>query len=190
MRVPRMSSTDDYSQFVLFELHQHVTTRFCLIVQADGYVVNPRSWSNRFLDYDYVGAPWPDGDRAFRDVGGQSHRVGNGGFSLRSRRLMIRAAQFTRAMDPSNRGKEIRHHYEDIEICVNHRVQLELEGFRFAPVDLAAEFATERTVEETVQFPFGFHGVHPHRRGWSKTDAIWGWNFIPQVGPRRSSHEH
>ena len=177
--VPRIDSADAYSHFALTELHRYVKTSHCLIVQADGYVVNPTSWRDEFLDYDYIGAPWPAGDVAFRDQRGKFQRVGNGGFSLRSTRLMKRAAELARRSEVWNHEPSGRHHFEDVEICVALRPELEAHGFRYAPVEIAAQFATERIVPETVERPFGFHGVHPHRRGWSRTDALWGWSFIP-----------
>lgn len=182
--VPRIVSADAYSRYVLTELHRHVKTSHCLIVQADGYVVNPSSWRDDFLDYDYIGAPWPDRDAAFRDQRGGFQRVGNGGFSLRSTRLMKRAAELARGSKDWDRERLGRQHFEDVEICVALRPELEADGFRYAPVEVAAQFATERMVPETVGRPFGFHGVHPHRRGWSRTDALWGWSFVPVGGVR------
>ena len=51
-----------------------------LLIQWDGYVVNPEAWDPAFLGCDYLGAKW-----YWHDDG---MRVGNGGFSLRSRRLL------------------------------------------------------------------------------------------------------
>jgi hypothetical protein len=51
-----------------------------LLVQWDGYVCNPDAWDPAFLDCDYIGAKWFWHNDAMR--------VGNGGFSLRSRRLL------------------------------------------------------------------------------------------------------
>ena len=60
---------EGYSEFVIRELHKYVDTSHCLLVQWDGYVLNPKSWLPQFLDYDYIGAPW------------NGNVVGNGGFS-------------------------------------------------------------------------------------------------------------
>src|SRR5690349_6482270 len=66
---------EDYNRFVVTELHNHFNTEHCLLIQWDGYVINPEAWSDEFLQYDYIGAPW------------DTNIVGNGGFSLRSKRF-------------------------------------------------------------------------------------------------------
>jgi len=73
-----LASRDDYSRFVLTSLLDHVDTPHVLLVQWDGYALNAAAWRSDFLDCDYIGAKWfwaPEGQR-----------IGNGGFSLRSRR--------------------------------------------------------------------------------------------------------
>ena len=52
-----------------------------LIIQHDGFILNHKAWDNEFLNYDYIGAPvyW---------MGNKLIEVGNGGFSLRSKKLL------------------------------------------------------------------------------------------------------
>src|SRR5262245_61590852 len=69
-------SLQEYSEFCIKELAKHMIRKHCLIVQEDGYIIRPHLWNPLWLNFDYIGAPWGDGV------------VGNGGFSLRSRRLM------------------------------------------------------------------------------------------------------
>ena len=137
-----ISSHDAYSRIVLKELYPHVATSHVLVAQWDGYVVHPEEWTDEFLGCDYLGAPWPDGQ------GGYS--VGNGGFSLRSRRL-LEALQDDRF--------NVRTEAEDVTICGVHRARLESDfGIRFGDVDLARRFSYELGPlpdEKT----FGFHGV-------------------------------
>jgi hypothetical protein len=76
-----------YNQLIIEGLNACVQTRHCLIVQDDGFILDPGRWQNDFLDYDYIGAPW---DEYVRIVSGgylklDKNRVGNGGFSLRAR---------------------------------------------------------------------------------------------------------
>ena len=139
-QIPRIASRQAYSRFMLFDLAEHITTSHVLSVQWDGYVLNPARWSDTFLDYDYIGAPWPQ----FQDA----HRVGNGGFSLRSARL-LRACRDL----PRNCAEA-----EDIAICRTHRAMLEAtHGLRFAPEPVASRFAYERIPATGDEF--GFHGV-------------------------------
>ncbi len=136
----QIDSTAEYSHFMLHGLLPHVASSHLLVVQWDGYVLDARQWDPQFLHYDYIGAPLRNepADRA----------VGNGGFSLRSRKLLV-ALQ-----DPALSIS----HPEDLCICHDNRERLEREhGLRFAPVDLAARFSYERIVPSHATF--GFHGL-------------------------------
>ena len=140
LRIEPLRSREDYSRFVIKELGDHIDTDFVLLVQWDGFVVNPAAWSDDFLDHDYIGARWP-----FRDDG---LTVGNGGFSLRSRRLL--AALRDQAVIPEP--------LEDVGICRTFRPYLEkVHGIRFAPEAVADRFSFEATYFDKV--PFGFHGL-------------------------------
>ena len=137
--IKRIASRRAYSNFMLRDLAEHVKTSHALCVQWDGFVLDGSAWDPRFLDFDYIGALWPQ----FRD----GHNVGNGGFSLRSRRLL----ESCRAL-PSD-GSEA----EDIIIARRCRAELETQGMRFAPVPVAAKFAYERAAPTGREF--GFHGA-------------------------------
>lgn len=153
VRIRPLTSTAAYSRFVVQELAAHVRTPHALLVQWDGFVIHPRSWSDEFLAFDYVGAPWRHVDGPFR--------VGNGGFSLRSKRLMDAVA--ARAV--------VNVHPEDAFICRSLRPELERIGLRFAPEPVAARFAIENG--SLAGRPFGFHGLahFPHVLGASDTEA-------------------
>lgn len=138
-QIGHLGSRRDYSRFVLEELGDHITTSHALCVQWDGFVLCGEAWEASFLDYDYIGAPWPH----FRDA----HNVGNGGFSLRSRRLLEAYKEM-----PSDRSQ-----LEDILICREWRPQLEQRGIRFAPESVARRFSYERTAPTGHEF--GFHGA-------------------------------
>ena len=137
-KIGRLASRSDYSSFMLRELVDHIETPYALCVQWDGFVLRGVAWDPHFLDYDYVGAIWPQ----FRD----GLNVGNGGFSLRSRRL-LRACKAL----PVD-GIEA----EDILICRTYRRRLEELGLRFAPDTVARKFSYERTMPTGKEF--GFHG--------------------------------
>lgn len=138
--IQRLSSSRDYSDFMVRDLAMHIGTSHCLIVQWDGFVINPERWDPAFLEFDYIGAPWPQ----FED----GRDVGNGGFSLRSRRL-LQACQDPRfVMDGP----------EDVAICRLNRAMLEEQhGIRFADRAMAERFSYERSMP--MQPTFGFHGV-------------------------------
>jgi hypothetical protein len=138
-RIDPIATGAEYSRFVLTRLAQHVETDYVLLVQWDGYVVSGRAWTPEFLDYDYIGARWPHIPQV---------EVGNGGFSLRSRKLLA----------ATSRPEFKVGHPEDAAICIDNRSLLEnVFGIRFAPGRLADRFSYERSKEPGVQF--GFHGL-------------------------------
>ena len=151
-RIDRLASRADYSRFMLQKLSAEIGTSHALCVQWDGFVLEGANWNPAFLDYDYIGAPWPH----FRD----SHNVGNGGFSLRSRRLLDACAGL-----PFNHREA-----EDIMISRLFRPLLEQQGLRFAPESLARQFAYERSRPSGREF--GFHGAFNLVRYLSAKDAL------------------
>ena len=139
--ITRLASRDEYSRFVLKSLLAHVTTPHVLLIQWDGYVVNPAAFEPAFLDCDYIGAKWFWFDDGMR--------VGNGGFSLRSRKL-LEALQ-----DPRIELVEA----EDVTIGRAFRPLLEREyGIRYADDAMADRFAFEAAYPTGK--PFGFHGLY------------------------------
>lgn len=137
--IHKLTSVVDYSDFLLSAVVDRVKTSHCLIVQWDGHVLDASRWRPEFLEYDYIGAVWPH----FQD----SHNVGNGGFSLRSRRLM------EACRDPEFEVS----HPEDVAIGRINRKWLESKGMRFASPALADMFAVER--RGNLRESFGYHGV-------------------------------
>jgi tetratricopeptide (TPR) repeat protein len=139
-------SVQAYSNFMIHDLHAHVSSRHVLVIQYDGFVLNPHAWDARFLDYDYIGPAvrMPDGRAG-----------GIGGFSLRSRRLLDALRD-----DPEiQRYDAARAPYaEDIAICCAYRERLERHhGMTFAPADVADRFAAEAIVPTAGVF--GFHNL-------------------------------
>ena len=134
-----LRSSAAYSDFLLRHMVNHVETSHCLVAQWDGHVLNAARWRAEFLDYDYIGASWPQF--------GDGHDVGNGGFSLRSRRLMAacREPGFTPL------------HPEDIAIGRTNRTWLVWWVMRFATPALAYIFWAERAGDPGATF--GYHGV-------------------------------
>ena len=134
-------SREAYSVFVLKLLLEHIDTPHVLLIQWDGFVINPSAWRAEFLGCDYIGAKW-----FWHDDG---HRVGNGGFSLRSRKLL--AALQDPRIELSGA--------EDETICRTFRPLLERDhGIVFATEALADDFAFEAAYP--VGKPFGFHGLY------------------------------
>lgn len=121
-QIPKLNGLGAYSKFCIRDMTKYVNTPFALVCQSDGYVLNGEAWTDGFLNWDYIGAPF-----------NPSGVVGNGGFSLRSKRLMDYLA--CTSWDDF--------HPEDSAICVRHRAELEAAGFKIAPLEVAQKFAVE-----------------------------------------------
>jgi hypothetical protein len=139
-------SIADYNHFIMKEMARTIETAHLLICQWDGFIVDTTCWDAEFLKYDYIGACWP---LSWPHIP-PTMQVGNGGFSLRSKRLM----------------DIISHHFEvlpelgeDEQICRTYRRELELNyGIKYAPPELARRFSYEYEVPAIPSF--GFHGLH------------------------------
>jgi len=136
VQAPLIKTTKDYSELLLTGLDQHVQGSHVLVIQWDSFVIHPELWTDSFLTYDYIGAVWPHHPTT---------AVGNGGFSLRSVKLL-------QAM---KKPGFVKKHPEDYCICAVNKEFLEYQGINFAPVDVAEQFAVERSSWHPA---FGFHG--------------------------------
>lgn len=115
-----------------------IATPFVLVIQWDGYVVDTSAWANAFRKYDYIGG-------VIHQAAGNV--VGNGGFSLRSRKLL-------KAL-PTLPGSRLN---EDMVICRMFRQTLETKfGIRFAPEKVAERFSYEDHYPGKATF--GFHAA-------------------------------
>lgn len=147
---------EGYNRFVAMELWKHVDADYVILCQNDGYILNGQKWESRWLEYDYIGAPWPipEDDKTYRTPSGQLVRVGNGGFTLRSRKL-LRAPSIL-GLTFTDNGTGFPH--EDGFLCVHNRDELEKNGIKFAPLEIALKFSRELPVpERTDNDTFGFH---------------------------------
>lgn len=147
---------EEYSRFLVYDLADYIDTSHALIVQSDGYVINPNQWKDSFLDYDYIGAPWPlpTDDFSFRDPNGNIQRVGNGGFSLRSKKLLETAKKL------NLEWKDYFGFYnEDGFYCCHNRHIYENQNCKYASIEIASQFSQETYLQEMEGIvPFGFHG--------------------------------
>jgi len=148
-KIQPIKSVNEYSLFILRDLHKYFFSDYCLNMQWDGWVINYSAWDMEFLNYDYIGAIWP------KEIWPEKEgfRVGNGGFSLRSKNLCIASSDLVKIY--KLKTEEI---IEDQFIAATHRKRLENEfNIIFAPEDLAHKFSIERG--DWNLEPFGFHGL-------------------------------
>ncbi len=158
--IPKINHIDEYSYNMIYRLGDYVDTDYALVVQHDGYVVNPEKWQNVFLEYDYIGSPFrmPSDSFSYRDANGKLFRVGNGGFSLRSKKLIDLPNELKLEWKPFH-----GFYNEDGFICAMNRHIYEEHGCKFAPLEVAIHFSHEMPIPETENIiPFGFHDKNSH----------------------------
>lgn len=153
----------DYNKFCIYELYKIIKSEFCLLMQWDGFVINPSLWSDDFLNYDYIGAPW--------DHASSKNKIGNGGFSLRSKKFMEAGSKL------KYNPKECEYLYdwqkqfrdttpEDWFMCYESYEQMLEQGIKFPSVKTAAKFSVEHPIpchpfnrkDPKTYNSFGFHG--------------------------------
>tara|TARA_B100000212_G_scaffold283669_1_gene223865 strand:- start:651 stop:1349 length:699 start_codon:yes stop_codon:yes gene_type:complete len=158
IKIKKINSLKGYSNFIIYSLYKYIDTSHILIVQWDGYIINPKKWDTNFLNYDYIGAPFiPRGSdpNYCRDKARGFYTIGNGGFSLRSRRLLEAPSKF-KLVD----NKKYTNFHEDGFFSVYHRRFLEKKGYSWAPYSIAKKFSLESPISfrDLNTLPFGFHG--------------------------------
>ena len=152
----KISDIDRFNYMMVYELAPYIDTDYMLLVHYDGFVVNPESWRDEFLEYDYIGSPWPMPTKehcSYYDEEGNVVRVGNS-VSLRSKRLLEYPAVNNLEWRRTPNGD----YNEDIFLCAMNKCRMEKDGFHFAPIEVARLFGREHTMEETTGTnPFIFH---------------------------------
>lgn len=159
----KCNSIDEWNRKIVYELGSYVDTEYAMLIHADGYVINPHLWDPNWLNYDYIGAPWPlpQDNVSYRSPSGyvlydgtDIVRVGNS-VSLRSKKLLDLPRKLNLPWRPF-------HGYtnEDGYICVNMRHEFEGAGCKFAPLDVAKHFSKEHEIPENVGLEtFAFHSL-------------------------------
>lgn len=150
VRIPQLT-IERWNVFVNREVPKHIGTDYAMSVHEDGFIIYPQLWTPAFLQFDYIGAPWPDGV------------VGNQGFCIESRRMLTQKLKL-----PPNNGSIPSDNY----LCRVHRKTLERFGVRFAGRAFAELFSTEMYGDDRASL--GFHGRnHSHRKyalGWQQIE--------------------
>jgi hypothetical protein len=142
IEVPAIRNMQEVERVLWYLVPKHLGTHFALIIQYDGWVTDGAMWRDDWQRFDYIGAKWP---------WHRGLRVGNGGFSLRSTRLMNYIARHQESIPVQTP--------EDDTLCRRYRMDLEIRcGFEWAPERTAEQFSFERGPRPS-QPTFGFHGI-------------------------------
>jgi hypothetical protein len=160
--IDKINSIEDYNNIVINLLPELISTKYVLIIQFDGFVINPSLYTDVFLEFDYIGASWPHVD---------TYTVGNGGFSLRSLKMLKAAKKFA-YLRKINMA-------EDEFICRYIKTLLEYDyNIKFAPNEVADLFSTE--YKKNKNPTFGFHGFHHLLSIYSKNIDFLLGNLSPR----------
>jgi hypothetical protein len=137
-----------YNMWCIKELTKYVNTDYCLLFQDDGFPLNPEYWGDEFLNYDYVGAPLPEGSNILHN---EDERIGGGGFTLRSKKLLDLTSKWIDYDGTVN---------EDTLICSINRNKLIEKDLKICPHTIARKFVIQTPIDEnhTIYNTFGFHG--------------------------------
>jgi hypothetical protein len=154
-KIPRISY-EDYNRFCIWGVRPITDADFVLIIQSDGMIINPNFWTDDFLNYDYVGAPWNDNTKSRLDG---INAVGNGGFSLRSRKFLELSSKIEPALYDKCKKEQQYGGNEDLFLCKYMYSHFIENGVKFAPPEVAAKFSFEEPVYgASLKTSFGFHG--------------------------------
>jgi hypothetical protein len=172
----QITSMEDVQQFMWYGVYPRLQTNLALYIQWDGWVTSPEFWQEDFRQFDWIGALWP-----WHPPG---KRVGNGGFSLRSRKLLeILNAQRTKFPLAPVAGQTV--YYEDQLVCLHYSDQLAAEyGIKFADETTASAFSTEHDANPSA---FGFHGIWNWLDRLSDQECIARLNLFTESQLNRES---
>jgi len=145
-------------------------TSHMLFMEWDAGVLNPEGWNERFMEYDYIGAPWPDHTDPGWPPCNETNNVGNGGFALKSKRFCV-LTRTTLDEHPDDPQAVC----SDAWACRTMRPKFESLGMKYAPEDVAFQFSTENRIYVNS---FGFHG--------RVTCALnnWGGAWLGNIRPK------
>ena len=152
VKISKISGVSEYNSFML-KLNEFITSPFVLVIQDDGHIINPNLWDDNFLNYDYIGAPWPNDqkwNRRWEKYGEeicnkiQKHstynQIGNGGFSLRSKKFL----EYSSIFDSTGvLGEDIFLTLYNFDLAKDNNIN-------FPSVDLAKKFSYETPLKGTI----------------------------------------
>lgn len=190
--IPSSFKGIDYSYYLLNKLkvvisysglHTSCSVSHVLVHQWDSCIIRPDLWTDEFLKYDYIGAPWP----FFLNYAipeGKNLLIGNGGFSIRSKHFLDYSNSLTNAGYVPKLSTDLADN-EDILSCVKYQDLAELyigRKLMFPSLDLARRFSIERqfpkgqhfhTYEDLSSYnSFGFHGKF-NTAGMNYINTTW-----------------
>jgi len=157
--IDKLDTINKYNYFMFIELGNHIQTSYAMTIQHDAGILHPELFDKNWLNFDYLGAPWKIVENSYMANNGERARVGNGGFSLRSKLLMNIPKKHAWSL-----RQEQGYANEDGNVCCYWRKELLELGIKYSPVEVAAHFSYENPVPENQGIK-KFFGYHKHLPG-------------------------
>ena len=163
---------DKFNDFVLQKYSGLFDTDYAINFHSDGFIQNQEAWNDYFLEYDYIGAPIkiPIAQNESQIV------VGNGGFSLRSKKICeeiekLKSSDYLPNLITKDIFKIIPSFFrnEDVYISFLCNKILKEKGFKIADLHTASFFSTEHFSALNTKYSespkdmissFGFHEIN------------------------------
>jgi hypothetical protein len=150
VKIMPLNSLVAYSIFMLTRFHEYIDSNIShvQIVQRDGWILNPQSWDESFLQNDYTAPLFM-----------QMDRVGSGGCSLRSKRIMEAVSKTIPEWDGTQKNAdEIQRtipFYEDGMLSLTEFSK----NFKIATLEQGANYGQggNRNKKYFRERPFSFH---------------------------------
>ena len=145
-----------HNDFMIYDVYKYIDTDYAMFVEWDGYVLNYNAWDKKFLDSDYIGAPWKVIDthvlwKSLVEFINGELLVGNSGFSIRSKKLLTFLGTDEYILNQRND----KFTTQDMFVCQKNRQYLVDSGFKFADTHIAECFSSEMI---PYYKQFGWHG--------------------------------
>ncbi|WP_439327515.1 DUF5672 family protein [Lonepinella sp. BR2357] len=167
----------EYNLYILYALKDIIKTEFCISVQDDGWIINGKNWQDKFFQYDFIGAVvpalvnyephqittghWEYWCDNHKNPPAGFQQLLNGGFSLRSKRLLELPSQLNIPLTIHSPLTAIENntlsihwdlniHNEDVFLTGVNRVRLEQAGIKFADIYTATAFSIESILLSSI----------------------------------------
>jgi hypothetical protein len=150
---PKITNTHEFDVYAFEHLYKHVQTSHMLMCQWHAFILRSYLWDDDWLKTDYIGGLWPWSTNYSNAFTGEIIRVGNGGFSLRSKKIM--SIPFTLGLKTVyDRGFS----NDDGLLCSYYRKQMLDCGIKYGSIKQSAVFSFENLTQENYGVKnFGYH---------------------------------
>jgi len=160
----------DYCNLVVKKINNFIDTDYLINIQYDGFAVNNFHWSNRFLNYDFIGplistnhGPVTKGlldagtsiSKNFAHL--KDWRTGGGGFSLKSKKFLEICNKYDEIQSFMDTNKDgVIWFCDDIALSYFYQPFLKSKGMKYGSLSDSLNFAVE--IATGYDHSLGFHG--------------------------------